>query len=96
MHLVEHALVALVHVDLLLITATHGRPQLARQRVLALLQLTQQGWGDGDVVAAAGHTRTTQPTVQRASFYHTQHDRRLASSCLIKLVTVMIHALAAT
>ena len=60
MHLVKQALVALVHVDLLLVTATHGRPQLARQRVLALLQLTQQGWGDGDVVAAAGHTRSTQ------------------------------------
>ncbi len=53
MDLVKQTLVVLMHVDLLLIAATHGGPQLTGEGVLALLQFTQQGWGDGDVVTPA-------------------------------------------
>lgn len=52
-HLVKELLVVGMHVQLLLLTASHGRPQLAGQGLLARLQLTQQRWGDGDVVAPA-------------------------------------------
>lgn len=50
MHLVKEALVVLMHVQLGLITAPHGGPQLAGQGVLAGLQLTQKGGRDRDVV----------------------------------------------
>ena len=50
MHLVKEALVALMHVQLGLITAPHGGPQLTGQGVLAGLQLTQQRGRDCDVV----------------------------------------------
>ena len=41
MHLVKQALIVSVHVELLLIAATHGWPQFTGQGVFALLQLTQ-------------------------------------------------------
>ena len=53
MYLVKEALVALMQVQLRLITAPHGGPQFAWQGVLAGLQLTQQSWRDCDVVAPA-------------------------------------------
>ena len=50
MDLVEQLLVAGMHVQLLLVAASHAGPQLAGQWLLACFQITQQGGRDGDVV----------------------------------------------